>query len=367
MNIDRILRDVDARLAGRDDELRHEVLDSVREAFARERRRLDPSLTVESERERRQEAEELRGALEAIHSSVRPDESLDEVLKQLGRVVELDFAAVATLDPDTGFRVVAVRGAGAADLVGAALAGPEIEEAREARHPVRVGDAEAEQAPLPLEGAPAVRTWMVLPLLLEADVIGVLVAGRLAADAFTEDETARTRAVAFWAAAALRRGQLLGQMQRYAALLEQVARVHERVFRGDSPEALSQVIIDGACQVGSYRGGLLVLHTPRGPTVAAASGEVFAGAEGRAAPPDLAATVTRRLPAERMLEVAEAIGVALPTQQMLLVPLATEEAYVGCLALLDPGGESPDDRLIGAYASRAAEAWRHASLHHAAD
>jgi hypothetical protein len=367
MNIDRILRDVDASLAGRDEALRHELLDKVREAFARERRRLDPALTVESERERRQHAEELRGALEAIHTSVRPDESLDEVLKQLTRVVEMDFAAVATLDPGVGFRVAAVRGAEPGGLVGATLAGPQIEEAQEARRPVNVADAEAEQAPLPLEGAPVLRSWMVLPLLLEADVIGVLVAGRVSLDTFTEDETALTRAVAFWAAAALRRGQLIGRMERYAALLEQVALVDERVFRGDSPQALLQVIVDGACRVGSYSGGMLVVQTPRGPVVGAVAGEPFAGAEGRPAPPELAATDTRRLAPERMLEVGKAVGVALPAEQMYLVPFATASAYVGCLAVLDPNGESPDDRLLEAFATRAATAWRHAALHHAED
>jgi hypothetical protein len=368
MNIDRILRDVDASLTGRDEALRHEILDALREAFARERRRLDPALTVESERERRQHAEELRGALEAIHTSVRPEESLDEVLRQLQRVVEMDFAAVATLDPGAGFRVVAVRGGEPAALVGATLAGPQIEEAREARRPVNVADAEAEKAPLPLEGAPALRSWMVLPLLLEADVIGVLVAGRAALDTFTEDETALTRAVAFWAAAALRRGQLLGRMERYAALLEQVAGVDERVFRGDTPQALLKAVVDGACRVGNYRGGMAVLQTPRGPVVAAVSGEAFAGTEGRVAPPDLATTDTVRLAPDRMLAVAEALGTAtLPAEQLYLVPFATDAGHFGCLAVLDPNGESPDDRLLEAFATRAASAWRHAALHHAED
>ena len=44
------------------------------------------------------------------------------------------------------------------------------------------------------------------------------------------------------------------------------------------------------------------------------------------------------------------------------MPLTTAEGCVGCLALLDPNGESPEDRLLEAYASRVAAAWRHASL-----
>ena len=63
-----------------------------------------------------------------------------------------------------------------------------------------------------------------------------------------------------------------------------------------------------------------------------------------------------------MLDVAEALGMELPTEQTYLVPLVAPDAYVGCLALLDPNGESPDDRLIEAYGSahRARLPLRHA-------
>ena len=369
LNIDRLLRDVEGRLAamegaaGRDEGLRHEVMDALREAIARERRGLDPSFTVEWERERRQNAEQLRGALEAIHGSVRPDEALDEVLKQLGRVVHADFSLVAVAEPGTGLRVAAVSGAEAARLVGAILADPRLDAAGEERRAVRVRDAEAE-GPLALAGAPPLRSWVALPLLLEGDVVGMLVAGRLALDTFTDEDLLRAKAVAFWAAAALRRVQLQDQVRRYATLLEQVVEVDQRVFRGEGPDALSPAILEGACRIGGYRGGMLVLQTPRGPVVAASSGDALAGAVGREAPADLASAAARRLSAARMLDVAESLGMELPAEQVFLVPLATPEGWVGCLALLDPNGESPEDRLLEAYASRAAAAWRHAALHH---
>jgi len=369
LNIDRLLRDVEGRLAamegaaGRDEGLRLEVMDALREAIARERRGLDPSFTVERERERRQNAEQLRGALEAIHGSVRPDEALDEVLKQLGRVVHADFSLVAVAEPGTGLRVAAVSGAEAARLVGAILADPRLDAASEERRAVRVSDAEAE-GPLALAGAPPLRSWVALPLLLEGDVVGMLVAGRLALDTFTDEDVLRAKAVAFWAAAALRRVQLQDQVRRYATLLEQVVEVDQRVFRGEGPDALSPAILEGACRIGGYNGGMLVLQTPRGPVVAASSGEALAGAVGREAPADLASAGARRLSAARMLDVAESLGMELPAEQVFLVPLATPDGWVGCLALLDPNGESPEDRLLEAYASRAAAAWRHAALHH---
>jgi hypothetical protein len=195
-------------------------------------------------------------------------------------------------------------------------------------------------------------------------VVGLLMAGRRAPTAFSEEEILRAKAVAFWAAAALRRGQLLEQVRRYAALLEQVVTVDQRVFDGASPDDVAEVILQGACRVGNYEGGLLVLQTPRGPVVAATAGESFAAAASRPAPPDLCATSARRLTPPRMLEVAEALGTELPAEQTYLVPLATPDAHVGCLVLPDPNGESADDRLMEAYASRAAAAWRHAALHH---
>jgi len=369
LNIDRILRDVEGRLAawegpaGRDESLRHEVMDALREAIARERRGLDPSFTVEQERERRQNAEELRGALEAIHGSVRPDEELDEVLKQLGRVVQVDFSLAAVAEPGTGLRVAAVSGAETPRLVGALLSDPRLDAAGGQRRAVRVQDAEVE-GPLALAGVPPLRSWVALPLLLEGDVVGTLVAGRLALDAFTDEDLLRTKAVAFWAAAALRRVQLQDQVRRYATLLEQVVEVDQRVFRGEGSQALCPAILEGACRIGRYRGGLLVVQTPKGPVVAATSGDALAGAVGREAPADLASAAVRRLSAARMLDVAESLGMELPAEQVFLVPLATPDGWVGCLALLDPNGESPEDRLLEAYASRAAAAWRHAALHH---
>jgi hypothetical protein len=363
LNIDRLLRDVEGRLAAHEEGVRRELMDVLREAIARERRGLDPSFTVEQERERRRQAEELRGALEAIHGAVRPEDVLDEVLKQLARVVHVDFALVAVVEPGGGLRVEAVRGSDAASLVGATLEDPRLVGLREGPRAVRVADPESEGR-LALAGAPPLGSWMALPLLLEGDVVGLLLAGRLLLDDFTEEELLRTKAVAFWAAAAIRRVQLQAQVRRYATLLEQVVDVDQRVFRGEGPDALSPAILEGACRIGGYRGGMLVVQTPRGPVVAAASGDAFAAAQGRPAPSDLASTVARRLPAARMLDVAESLGVELPAEQVYLVPLATPEGWVGCLALLDPNGESPEDRLLEAYASRAAAAFSHASLHH---
>jgi hypothetical protein len=362
LNIDRLLREVESRLADRDEADRGELMDVLREAVARERRWLDPSLTVEAERERRVNAEELKGAFEAIHRSVRPAEALDEVLKQFDRVVATDFAVLAVAEPGSGLRIAAVRGAELEVFAGALLTDdPRVTLAREERRAVAVAEGDSGTAPFPLVGAPPLQAWMVLPLLLEGDFVGVLVAGRRALDAFSPEELQRAKAVASFTAATLQRVQRHEQLSRYATLLERVVDVDQRAFRGETPEALAAAILDGACRVGGYRGGMLILHTTRGPVVAAASGDAFAGAVGRTAPDEWTTDTPRRVPAGRMLEIGEALGLQLPGEQTYLVPLVAPDAQVGALALVDPSGESPEDRLIEAYAARTALAFRYAT------
>src|SRR5258706_1610971 len=362
MNTDRLLREVETRLAGLGEADRQEVLDAVREEIARERRRVEPELTVEAERGRRVDAETLREVLEAINRPSRLVDTISEVLKQLERVVAFDFAALAWPDAAGGCRIFAERGV----PEGQSIVGTRFDDALSRavlaeRWPLNVADVSTEDRFRAIPGAPPVRSWAGIPLLVEGDVIGLLYLGRAHPDPFVDEDLHRAKAVAFSAAAAIRKAQLLEQVHRYAALMEQVAEVDQKVFAGAALDEVARAILDGAGKVGNYKGGLLVLQSPRGPLVAAAVGEGLGGTVGRPAPPDLAATAARRLPASRMLEVGEALGVVVPAHPMFLVPLSTVDGFVGTLALLDPDGETPDDRLMEAYGSRTAAAYRHAA------
>ncbi len=361
MNTDRLLREVESRLARLAEADRQEVLDAVREEIARERRRVDPELTVEAERERRVEAETFREVLEAINRQARLEDTIEEVLKQVGRVVVFDFAALTLLEAG-GFRIIAERGMPEGhSLIGTRFDDPLSRAVVEERWPRSVADVNAEERFRPIPGAPSVRSWAGIPLLVEGDVIGLLCLSRAHPDPFVDEDVHRAKAVAFSGAAAIRKAQDLEQVRRYAHLMEQVAEVDGQVFAGAALGEVARSILEGAGKVGAYNGGVLILQSPRGPVVAAAIGEGFAGTEGRAAPPDLAATATRRLPADRMLEVGEALGTRVPAQPMYLVPLNTADGHVGTLALLDPNEETPDDRLMEAYGSRAAAAYQHAA------
>src|SRR5262249_21592655 len=171
MNTERLIRALDVRLAHLREADRKEVEDALREEVARERRWVDPELTVEAERERRVDAETLRDVLEAIVRQVRLEDTIEEVLKQLARVVSYDFAALALVDPGDLFRVRAARGSAVpGPLVGSTFPVP-TDQPPEERWPVSVGDTESDPRPIPIPGAPALRSWAGLPLLVEGDVI----------------------------------------------------------------------------------------------------------------------------------------------------------------------------------------------------
>ena len=118
------------------------------------------------------------------------------------------------------------------------------------------------------------------------------------------------------------------------------------------------MILDGALQIGAYAGGVLFARRRDGGRASWPRGTRGGRGADRPAPPAL---LTRQAPAASTWPAAErAASARRPRrpQALYLVPLATPDVHVGTLALLDPDGESPDDRLMEAYASRAAAAWR---------
>src|SRR3954469_5112636 len=110
MNTERLLREVEKRLAHVADRDRAEALDAVREELGRERRRAAAEGTVETERERRAEAETLREILEAINRQATLEQTIEEVLKQLARLVVFDSCSLGLLDAAGSYRIIGSRG-----------------------------------------------------------------------------------------------------------------------------------------------------------------------------------------------------------------------------------------------------------------
>jgi GAF domain len=359
MNTERLVREIERRLAFANESVRAEVLDAVREEVGRERRRnrLSP---IETERTRRVEAETLREILEAINRQARLLDTIDEVLKQLARIVVFDSCSLALLEPGEGFRIVAARGFPDREaVVGKVLNTPITEEIREKRWPIALADAQADERYFRSERVPEVRSWAGIPLMVEGEVIGLLCLDRNRVEPFDDEDLHRAKGVSFSAAAAIRKARLLEQVRRYAALMERTVAVDQAVFAGKPQSEVQRAILEGAVQLGGYPGGLLVFSEPGGPRIAAAVGDAFApsGIVGQPAPAELLVDAAGRLAADDTQRVARALGIRLPAVSLYLVPIATPERTLGSLALLDPDGATPDDQLMDAYASRAATAY----------
>ena len=366
MNVDFLLGQIGRRLEEQQLPGREPLLEVVREELLRERQRLGSAGPVELERERRVEAETLREVLEAINRQARLEDTIAEVLRQLERLVAFDSCTLALVE-DGRYRVIAARGFPAGvDLLGQRWESPLLDELRRSHWPLAVADVQQDPRYRPVPGAAPVRSWVGLPLLVEGEVIGVLGLDRRHLEPFGEEDLHRARAVAFSAAAAIRKAQLLLQVRRYATLMEQVVAVDHAVFAGKPAPEVMRLMLQGALRVGSYRQGLLVLSLAGRLELAACAGaEEFESLIGRPAPLALGAARLDRLSAAQVGALAAEHGLALPVQPLLLVPLVAGESYLGCLVLFDVDGESPDDRLMEAYASRVATAYRHALVDHA--
>jgi hypothetical protein len=360
MNTERLLREVGKRLSRFAAADREEVLEAIRDEVGRERRRLDPAGAAETERERRVEAETLREILEVINRQSRLTDTTDEVLKQVSRLVVLDSCSLALAEPDGGFRIVSVRGfPEPSTLIGLRFQDALTDSIRQDHFPIALPDVQADPRFLQTEGTERIRSWAGIPLLVEGDVIGLLALDRHALEPFDEDDLHRAKTIAFSAAATIRHAQAFEQVRRYASLMEELVSVDQAVFAGRPAQALARTILLGALKVGNYAGGLLVLEQIEGPRAVAATGAAFAGAEGRLAPPELLAREVRRLDPEAFGPSARALGIPDPEHSVFLVPFQTADNYLGAMVLLDPGGETPEDRMIQSYASRAAAALLH--------
>jgi hypothetical protein len=360
LDTDRLLREVEKRLGGLPPHEREEALDAIREEVGRERRRSLNQATVEVERERRLEAETLRDVLEAINRQASLEETIDEVLKQLMRIVSVDACSLALPDPHGRFRIFAARGFDdTTPVVGLTFRDALSDTLRESRWPIAVNDVREDGRFVVVEGSENIRSWAGIPLLVEGHTIGLLCLDRHRLEPFEVEDLHRAKALAFSAAAAIRKAQLLEQVRRYATLMERVVQVDQAVFASNTSQEVARVILDGAAQMSRSPGGLFVLPGPDGPHVGACTGP-FAGLDGRAAPAALDIRTAERLPAGRAADVGRAFGIAVPAHDFYLVPLATGVNHLGTLALLDPDGETADDRLMEAYASRAAAAYLHA-------
>src|SRR5262245_17340140 len=326
MNAERLIREVEKRLLGLSENARAEVLDAMREEIGRERRRAesDPAATIEGERARRVEAETLREILEAINRQARLVDTIEEVLKQLARIVVYDSCSLALLEPGGQFRILAARGfAEPESVVGVTFKDGLGDEIQQKRAAISLADVSNDERFSKVAGTEKIRSWAGIPLFVEGEVIGLLSLDRRRIEPFDDEDLHSAKAVAFSAAAAIRKARLLEQVRRYAALMERTVAVDQAVFTNKKPAEVARTIVEAAAHIGSYPGGLFVLSGSP-PSVGAVVGDAFGGAGlvGKPAPAEADIQDAKRIAAAETPRFGQALGVALPAIGLYLVPVA---------------------------------------------
>ena len=188
---------------------------------------LENARLYREERRRRQEAETLYRAVQALTTTLDLQEVLGRILTELRQVVPYDSASVQLLEEGV---LKIIDGRGFPDLD--ALPGFVIDPRKEDNPNARVLES---RAPVILEDAPAtyeafhppphadigIRAWMGVPLLFGDRVIGMLTLDKREPGFYTEEHARLAMAFAAQAAIAIENARLYRRLERQSAQLAQ--------------------------------------------------------------------------------------------------------------------------------------------------
>ncbi|HHS97166.1 MAG TPA: GAF domain-containing protein [Chloroflexi bacterium] len=186
---------------------------------------LENARLYREERRRRQEAETLYRAVQALTTTLDLQEVLDRILTELRQVVPYDSASVQLLE---GNVLKIIDGRGVPDLE--ALLGVVIDPRRGDNPNARVLES---RTPLILEDAPAayeafrqpphadigIRAWMGVPLLFGDRVIGMLTLDKREPGFYTEEHARLAMAFAAQAAIAIENARLYRRLEEQSTQL----------------------------------------------------------------------------------------------------------------------------------------------------
>ncbi|HID88810.1 MAG TPA: GAF domain-containing protein, partial [Anaerolineae bacterium] len=191
---------------------------------------LENARLYREERRRRQEAETLYRAVQALTTTLDLQEVLGRILTELRQVVPYDSASVQLLEEGV---LKIIDGRGFPDLD--ALPGFVIDPRKEDNPNARVLES---RAPVILEDAPAtyeafhppphadigIRAWMGVPLLFGDRVIGMLTLDKREPGFYTEEHARLAMAFAAQAAIAIENARLYRRLERQSAQLAQAVK-----------------------------------------------------------------------------------------------------------------------------------------------
>lgn len=171
---------------------------------------------LDEERLRRQEAEMLREASAAIVSVVNPGQVLDNILRQLAKVISYDSASIVLRGSDDSLWVVAGRGLPDSSKIigkGISFSSRILDQIQQEKKTLILDDVGQDTRFNLVNGLGYIRGWMGIPLIMRGEVIGFLTVDNRKPTAFSDNDAAMAQAYANQAAVAIDNAQLFETLE----------------------------------------------------------------------------------------------------------------------------------------------------------
>lgn len=208
---------------------------------------------LESEQRRRQEAELLREAIEALTSTLDLQTLYDLILENLAKIVVYDSASITLVEGDD---LVLVAGRGLPEgyaWIGKRFPGSAKWEAIFASHqPLVMADAQADARFEAWEGTEYIRGWMGAPLISQGKVIGLLNADSRTVNAFGSREALLAQTFAHSAAVAIENARQFEAAQRHLRESESLRMTAETITSSLDTQEVLHAVLDNLSAVVPY-------------------------------------------------------------------------------------------------------------------
>ena len=184
-----------------------------------------------SEREHRQESENLRQATAALSTSLDLDHVLESILTSLKQVVPYDSASVFLLKGDQLVIMIMDRDEKDNALIGKSFPAddPLFLEMKTSRLPIILADASADPRFNSWGGSLRTRGWMCVPLITRGEVIGCITLDGFNEAAYKQEAGTMAQAFAHQAAAAIENARLFKEIQ---SSLDELNQAYESTIEG---------------------------------------------------------------------------------------------------------------------------------------
>lgn len=216
------------------------------------------------------ETEILREAASMIAATLEPDEAVDRILDELGRVVPYDSACVQILD-DGFLEIIGGRGwSDNAAVLGMRFPVPADNPNSiviETKAPFILGDAPEMYENFRYPPHNHIRSWLGVPLVVRGNLIGMFAIDKVEPNYFREEHVAQVSAFADQVAVLLENARLFENTQRRALELEALRATVADITAERDLSTLLRAIVERAATLLNLTGGELGLFDDKKETL----------------------------------------------------------------------------------------------------